>query len=65
MGSCAASIEEERRGALPTTDDVDLGGAEIRGALARGGQGAAARLAQGEDSSGMPMMTCGGGVRAA
>ena len=36
-GSCAASDEEERRGALPTTDDVDLGDAGIRGALARGG----------------------------
>jgi len=38
-GSCAASVEEERRSALPTTDDVDLGGAGIRGALARGGRG--------------------------
>ena len=53
-GSCAASVEEERRGALPTIDDVDLGDAGIRGALARGGRRA------GEDSSGMPMMPCGG-----
>ena len=59
-GSCAASVEEERRSALPTTDDVDLGGAGIRGALARGGRGGAARLAQGEDSSRMPMMPCRG-----